>query len=240
MQGFKVIMLLKKIDLQKWLQLILKVFFVVVASLVLFISPLFISIKYTSIVTMDTNEIPIISQNPFSNCIFLCLVVLAFIAVQPILNKINSKFFLTVIITIFLVLSLYLIHFSSTTLRQSDPKNCLEIANHLNSGEYSDFKSENYLGWYPYQIYWITFLRPLLAISHNIKLFYLLNSIYICIIFVISYKITALFTNNNSTLNNVSLLSILFLPNLFNVLFIYGNIPGYMFFMLSIYFFIRV
>ena len=141
---------------------------------------------------------------------------------------------------LFLIMGLCLVYCSSTSLRQSDPKNCLEIAQHLNTGDYSDFKKENYLGWYPYQIYWITYLRPLVVVTNNIKFLYVLNLAYECIIFVTFYKITALFTSKNAILNNVSLLSMLFLPNLFNILFICGNIPGYMFFLLSVYFLIKV
>ena len=189
---------------------------------------------------MDTNEIPIISENSFFQFTFFVLAGLIFIGIQPILDKINSQSFLIFMLFLFLIMGLCLVYCSSTSLRQSDPKNCLEIAQHLNTGDYSDFKKENYLGWYPYQIYWITYLRPLVVVTNNIKFLYVLNLAYECIIFVTFYKITALFTSKNAILNNVSLLSMLFLPNLFNILFIYGNIPGYMFFLLSVYFLIKV
>lgn len=228
-------MLLRKFNLQQIIYFLLKIIFVVIAMTVLLIS-----LRYTSIVTMNTYEIPVISVNSLISYVIFILAVIAFILFQPILEKIDSKRLLVIAITLFFVIGLYLIYFSSTFLRQSDPKNCIEIAQHLNYGDYSDFRKENYLGWYPYQIYWISFLRPLLNLTSNIKFLYLLNIVYECIIFIIFYKITKLFTNKNSVLNNVILLSILFFPNLFNVLFVYGNIPGYMFFMLGVYFLIKV
>ncbi|MQB71645.1 hypothetical protein DN448_09710 [Lactobacillus reuteri] len=228
---------MKNIDfnLKKILYQLLRGIFLIIVTLVLYLS-----LRYTSIVTMDTNEIPIISENSFFQFTFFVLAGLIFIGIQPILDKINSQSFLIFMLFLFLIMGLCLVYCSSTSLRQSDPKNCLEIAQHLNTGDYSDFKKENYLGWYPYQIYWITYLRPLVVVTNNIKFLYVLNLAYECIIFVTFYKITALFTSKNAILNNVSLLSMLFLPNLFNILFICGNIPGYMFFLLSVYFLIKV
>lgn len=225
----------QKLDLQELLQFSLRIIFIVIATLALFFS-----IRYASIVTMNKYEIPIISQNSPLNYSFLILIGLSFITMQPIIDKFNPRIFLTIIIILFFVISLYLIYHSSTFLRQSDPKNCLEVASHLNNGNFVDLKKEKYLGWYPYQIYWITFLRPLVRISNSVKFFYFLNLIYQCIIFIIFYKITKSFTNKVAVLNNVSLMLLCFLPNIFNILFIYGNVPGYMFFLLSLYFLLRV
>lgn len=161
----------QKLDLQELLPFSLRMIFIVIATLVLFFS-----IRYASIVTMNKYEIPIISQNSPLNYSFLILIGLSFITMQPIIDKFNPRIFLTIIIILFFAISLYLIYHSSTFLRQSDPKNCLEVASHLNNGNFVDLKKEKYLGWYPYQIYWITFLRPLVRISNSVKFFYFLNS----------------------------------------------------------------
>lgn len=89
-------MLLRKFNLQQIIYFLLKIIFVVIAMTVLLIS-----LRYTSIVTMNTYEIPVISVNSLISYFIFILAVIAFILFQPILGKIDSKRLLFIAITLF-------------------------------------------------------------------------------------------------------------------------------------------
>lgn len=204
-------------------------------SLIFMIFILFISVKYNAVVETTFRENVVISFNEKNIYIIFILFFCLFITLgAKILKKINSKYFLIAIIIIFNIIGLYLVFNADVFLRPADQIKCIDIAKRINQGNYSDFKKMTYLSRYPFQLGWISFLRILLSFSQNITFFYFVNLIFTNIIIITIWLISKEGVESNLSQNTTALLSVVFLPHLFNILFIYGNIPGLAFALLSI------
>lgn len=170
--------------------------------------------------------------------LFLILI-LCIVGLVPFLNKIDSKSFLLGGLILFLIMGLYITFNADTYLRPADPKYVLDAANNINNGNYTDLEKSAYLGEYPFQLGLVSFERVLLKFSTNIAFFYFINLVFTMIIMVYFWKISKSIVAKNSVQNIVVILFILFLPHLFNILFVYGNVLGYMFLVLAVYFHLK-
>lgn len=215
-------------------------FFLVCLFIFLFFS------TFNNVISMDSSETPIISLNPVYLFLTFMIFFICLILAQPLLEKINSMYLFLTILTIFVIFGIYLVIFSDTFLRGSnpssplrvDPGSCVSVARHFNNGNFIDLKSGGYVNMYPYQLYWITFLRLLLGISNSVRFLYWVMLFFAVTAIILIYLISCLIFNKKSVINTSTILSFLFLPNLFNVLFIYANLPAYVFFLLGVYLFL--
>ncbi|MBZ5836918.1 hypothetical protein [Streptococcus salivarius] len=167
-------------------------------------------------------------------------VILFFILLRFII-KLPSKIILLLGTIFYLVLGIYLIIHQNDILRH-DALEVYKSAKNLNQLNYSSLKQlVGYLYKYPHQIGLVTFERVLLFIfgSNNIKALFFVNLILcICDNFLL-FKITeSLFSDSN--VNKILLvLSFLFLPHIFFILFVYGINYGLFLVLLSLFFLIR-
>ncbi|KRM53480.1 hypothetical protein FC64_GL000391 [Ligilactobacillus araffinosus DSM 20653] len=151
----------------------------------------------------------------------------------------------------FLIAGLFLVINMPTKLNEADQLFTLKAANQMNHGNFISLQLDKfhpsvlpfeknlggYLAIYPFQLGYVTYLRLLECFSTNIRFFYLLNVLIFLLINYLLYRIVKLVTKNNwLVMNWTLLLSFAFLPELFFVLFIYGNIPGLCACLAAVYF----
>ncbi|MDO4902886.1 MAG: hypothetical protein Q3959_01345 [Limosilactobacillus sp.] len=200
-----------------------------------------------NVISMNGFEIPQISHNGLIVYLLFLVGIIVFILIQPILRKIDPKIILIVCVSIFTVLGMYLALFADDHLRGSNPNSvlrvdqgsCVTIARHLNSGDFSDFRLGGYLHMYPYQIYWIMLLRVFLKINDSVRFLYIFMLLISILIMIANYFLVKSLSKDKAVLNSSTLLAFLFLPNLFNVLFVYPNSVAYLLFVLGFYVYLR-
>lgn len=208
------------------------------AILILSIIGIFV-LAFNTFVTMDWHEIPLIRNNNILILLLFVVFLCIMIIMQPVLDKIPTKLFFGVVFFTFALAGLYLVLNADTKLSLSDPFFCINAANDFNHGNYASLRRGQYLAVYPFQLFWVSLLRLPLSITTSIRFLYILNYIWGLVAFILFYKIATLVGINNSSINTVTFLYVCFLPNLYNCLFIYNNVPAYTIFLLSIYFFIK-
>lgn len=152
-----------------------------------------------------------------------------------LLDKIDARIFLGVGMIFFTIFGLYLVFNADPTIR-ADSRFCIQAAKNINSGNFNDFKPGGYVDVYPFQLGWITLGRIMIKFSGNITFFYfcflVLSILTILVLWLISREIC----RRNDVQNITLMLSLAFLPHLFNTLFVYGNVPGYLLFLAAAYF----
>lgn len=172
--------------------------------------------------------------------IFILSVLLFFILLRFII-KLPSKIILLLGTIFYLVLGIYLIMHQNDILRH-DALEVYKSAKNLNQFNFSSLKQlVGYLYKYPHQIGLVTFERVLLFIfgSNNIKALFFVNLILcICDNFLL-FKITKLLFNDSNVNKILLVLSFLFLPHIFFILFVYGINYGLFLVLLSLFFLIR-
>ena len=172
--------------------------------------------------------------------IFIFSIILIFILLRFII-KLPSKIIFLLGTIFYLVLGIYLIMHQNDILRH-DALEVYKSAKNLNQFNFSSLKQlVGYLYKYPHQIGLVTFERILLFIfgSNNIKALFIVNLILcICDNFLL-FKITKVLFNDSNVNKILLVLSFLFLPHIFFILFVYGINYGLFLVLLSLFFLIR-
>lgn len=208
-------------------------------SLLIMMILFIVSTTYNSFVSMDAKETPIISLNPVYVFIIFILFILFLLTGQSLLKNINNKYFFVVALLIFILLGLYLVIFADDYLRKADPGATVQIARQFNENNFGGLRKKgNYLDTYPFQIYWISWLRILLGINNSIRFLYIVNLAFVSTAMVFMYLINKFLLINNKNINISTLISFMFLPQLFNVLFVYANVPSLTLFLVFLYTFL--
>ena len=190
---------------------------------------------------MDGSEFAYIHRNSFMIVGIFILSVLLFFILLRFIIKLPSKIILLLGTIFYLVLGIYLIMHQNDILRH-DALEVYKSAKNLNQFNFSSLKQlVGYLYKYPHQIGLVTFERVLLFIfgSNNIKALFFVNLILcICDNFLL-FKITKLLFNDSNVNKILLVLSFLFLPHIFFILFVYGINYGLFLVLLSLFFLIR-
>lgn len=196
-------------------------------------------ICYSSTVTQNWHEIPVFRLNNWETIVAFLVATVIFYLSCPLLMKIPSKLVLAFVLIIFICGSLYVTLRADTTLRLSDQLFCWQAANQFNHGNFEMLKPREYVGTAPWQLGWVSFLRIIQHFHGGIRQIYILNVVFQSISIVLIYVICQQIWHDR-LINNLSLvLSGLFLPNIFNNLFVYGTIIGYSFFLLAVAFSVK-
>lgn len=199
------------------------------------------SMFYRTILLMDGSEFAYIHRNSFMIVGIFILSVLLFFILLRFIIKLPSKIILLLGTIFYLVLGIYLIMHQNDILRH-DALEVYKSAKNLNQFNFSSLKQlVGYLYKYPHQIGLVTFERVLLFIfgSNNIKALFFVNLILcICDNFLL-FKITKLLFNDSNVNKILLVLSFLFLPHIFFILFVYGINYGLFLVLLSLFFLIR-
>ena len=123
---------------------------------------------------------------------------------------------------------------------RADAALVFENAKEFNIGNYLSLERGGYFNIYPHQLGLLTYERILQCFSENIYFFFLFQLFLILFNSWLVWKTTELIEGSNSVISKyVILFSFLFFPELFYILFIYGQIPGLSCIILSLYFLVK-
>ena len=142
---------------------------------------------------------------------------------------------------------MFLIFNSSTSLKD-DAYYVFQSAIELNDNNirtflpfdfFYDMNIGGYLYYNPHQLGFVTLERILILFSENPRFFFLLNFLIVIYTNKMIYNVVRLLTNNNKIACNYSiLLTFLFFPQLFFILFIYGILISALLIISALYYFI--
>src|SRR5699024_9743488 len=165
----------------------------------------------------------------FIGLLYLCLRSLAFVK-ESYLFLFGTLFYLA--------LGAYVILHQNDVLRH-DALAVLEAAKALNCGDYSILTEvSGYLHKYPHQLGLVSFERLILTLfgESNVKVFFIINLVMAIADNFFLWKITQNLFKKDNISKIVLLLSFVFLPHLFNILFVYGLTYGLFFALIGLYF----
>ncbi|MGO2892450.1 MAG: hypothetical protein ACTIC2_10735 [Enterococcus devriesei] len=133
------------------------------------------------------------------------------------------------------IISLYLILNVDSSLR-ADALKIFQCANEFNRNNYNELRKGFYVANYPHQLGMITIERLLIKISNSPRIIFFANALSLIGINLFQWRTTNIIFKNNAAINKITIiLSFLFIPQLFFVLFAYGLILGLFAFYISIY-----
>lgn len=197
------------------------------------------------------SEWPYVHKNSFRFILCALVTIVIIVMGRKVLKKVDPRRAFLVFAGAFLIAGLFLVINMPTKLNEADQLFTLKAANQMNHGNFISLQLDKfhpsvlpfeknlggYLAIYPFQLGYVTYLRLLECFTTNVRFFYLLNILWFLLINYLLYRIVKLVTQNNwLVLNWMLLLSFAFLPELFFVLFIYGNIPGLCACLAAVYF----
>ena len=107
-------------------------------------------------------------------------------------------------------------------------------------GNYQSITQNLYFMKYPFQFGLLWFESIYQLITHNIYLVYFLNLLMVLAINYFTWQCTKLFLHNKAIVENYTLLLTFgFLPLLYFICFVYGNIPGFLAMFIAVYYGLR-
>lgn len=225
--------------MNKATKFVIKVISIIIAIILIFLS--INSIFYTADLTMKCsiikeNEKVLINSTNFIKVLILTIIWIAVIySIYKLLDKIENKKLLIFVIALVIVLS-YLWIILSKNPPRADQLSLVVAAKDLIEGNFDSFLPNNYLDIFPFQLGFVFFLEIAFSICKNIYFIQFINLICVSVITLCIYYITKkMFKNDKIDKIILILLSGYFYLELFTT-FIYGNIPGLMFALLSIAF----
>lgn len=190
-------------------------------------------------VTRNASEIPIVSLHPVYEIYAFIVAAMLLVCLQSVFNNIKSQYLFSLVIVWVALIAIFLAANVSTYLRPADPGTCIKAARSFNNGHYGFLRNGGYLCKYPYQLYWISWLRFLLSINNSVRFLYYVNAIISVMTIVLIYMTSCEMTHNNMIRNTTAILSGLFLPIVFNTLFIYANVLALLLTLIGIWLLVR-
>lgn len=214
---------------------------ILVWSLLLFFILMLSCFLFTATLPMDGSELMRIGRNGLSVWLTFLLFLVLFAAVAKLLSKLDEKWIFLVGSVLYLGIGAYLIGHQNDMLRH-DALAVLEAAKALNRGDYSLVTAvSGYLYKYPHQLGLVSFERIILFIfgHENIKSLLWINLFMGIADQFLLWRITKNQFQKEEVTKAVLLLSFLFLPHLFFILFAYSITYSLFFSLLGIFFFQR-
>lgn len=188
---------------------------------------------------MNENEVSIWEKNSVYFMVVLIICILTLLFFCRILESIHSEKLFLIFSVGYVIFGLYLI-FNVDAVIRADTKSVFEIAKEFNTGNYLSLEKGGYLFIYPHQLGLLTYERILQHFSENVSFFYLFQLFLVLLNNCLVWKTTELIEGSNSITSKwVILFSFLFFPELFYILFIYGQIPGLCCIIFALYFFTK-
>lgn len=195
----------------------------------------FLTLRWNVLVSTHTTEAIFISSVPSRLYFYYFGILITIFISYPLLKKINSNLLFVILITFFSICGLYLVFNADPYLRGADPGNVWKLAKSFNRGDFVGFKNGEYLNIYPFQLGIVTFDRILAHFSTNITFLYFVGLVCTDTVITIIWAISKLVYRDNAVQNITIILSIMFTPFLFNILFVYGNVYGLTFMFAAVY-----
>ena len=245
--------LTKKEELRKRAYLILQRIILVIGIVVLVALGLVTLLKREYIVA--NSEESVVRNNSLTFIGGTIIGITSIIIGRNRLKNIRPKILFRYLAIMFSIAGIFLAFNMPTQLNSADQLFSYMIAKQMNHGVFISLQSSRfihsglpfvksmggYLAVYPFQLGYITYLRLLECFSTNIRFLYFVNILLLIFINYLLYRIVKIVTNDNKLIQNWTLiLSFVFLPELFLILFIYGNIPGLCACLAAVYFGLRL
>lgn len=157
---------------------------------------------------------------------------------NKITKKVNIKKVLFFVLLFVFITSLIWVLYSKVKPR-ADQLSLINIAKHLSNGDISDFAKGKYIDIYPFQLGFLLLIELMFKIKESILFLQIVNVLCNLIIVFVLYYITKLLYKNDE-INKIVLILLMgcFYLQFFSTL-IYGNMPGFMFALLSIMFLLK-
>lgn len=178
----------------------------------------------------------------FSSILFFLILTAALFMIAKLaarVAEISSGRLFLLFSVLYIIAGIYLIAGVDASPR-GDPAMVLKYAFAFNEGDYSGLTTGKYLNFFPYQLGYLTYERLLIRICSSTRFLFSVNLGLVILINYANYRITDLLTEGNKAVDNFSIiLSFLFLPQFFYILWLYGQIPGLCFTELSVLFLFR-
>ena len=187
------------------------------------------SLYYRVFITLDMREAPVYYRNSFLIVPEVILLGALLLFLPRVLKKIPDCVLFISLCVFWLAAGLYIILRTEPYLH-SDPFMIFKYVLRFNEGDYSGFEKGFYMNMFPYQLGFLTYERLLSVISVNLRLYYFANLVLVLLAGFFQWRSARLlFGKNNAAVKYTVVLSFLFLPMLFSIMWMYGQIPGYSF-----------
>lgn len=244
MRGLKVLMSKIKVHiLEKLSQIFIKVSFktaILTSCIILGLLSL-ISLMYRGYFHMFAwEEMSFYNNNwKFYSLLFIFSLTMLFVA--KIIGRFSSFRLFLFFTSIYLIIGTYL-SINADLLLRADPHYLFLAAIEMNNGDFSSFDkitSANYMSTFPNQMGLLTLFRMYAYFTTNTHWLFFLQTLMVSGINYLLWQITNLIFDNKVINNLVILLSHLFLPSIFLTLWVYGDIPGLLCSLITIYFFLK-
>jgi hypothetical protein len=171
--------------------------------------------------------------------VLLAAMGLLFLKIGRSRKKIRTGYVFGAFSIIYIAAGIYLLA-NMDVIPRSDPAMILKYADAFNAGDYSGLLPGRYLDRFPYQLGFLTYERLLRLIFKD---YHFLAAVNLCLVLIINaliWRITDLVSDHDDRACFYSiLLSFLFLPQFFYILWMYGQIPGLCCVLFSFWFLLR-
>lgn len=180
---------------------------------------------FSSYVDYQTERVTI-ERNNWKTLLLMLLIAGGLLLLLRLASHVREELLFLLLSGVTLAAGIFLICSTDGQLR-SDPLYVYETAAALASGDMASLTAGGYLHYFPHQLGLVCYDRLLLLFTDNTKMIFVCNLLEAVGINFWLWRLGDLLFEKNKVVNrNVILLSFLFLPQLFFVLFAYGLIPG--------------
>ncbi|MFU2222490.1 glycosyltransferase family 39 protein [Streptococcus pluranimalium] len=209
-------------------------------SILLFILIIILQFSSRGVMLNDIQEKVEYVPRHFIEYLIIVVTLIVLVLLRYILRYVSERMLFIIGTLFYLIFGMFLILNVDGILR-SDPQYVYESAVQLNNGDSSPFIQgglSHYLSIFPHQTGLVSFFRMYTVISSNPKFIWVCQLCMIVGINFLLWKISDILFSNKLLNKYLIILSYLFLPSLFLTLWAYGDIPGLLFILFSLYWFI--
>ena len=195
-----------------------------------------LSFFFQSRVSMDgqTMEKVTFHNNSAFVYLFLVCIIVSLIFIRNRIKQLSPKSIYSVFAIIFVFFGIILALGVSTDLR-ADALEIYKSVKAFSSGDFSALEQGNYVYHYPHQLGMITYEWIMLKIVNNVEILFLANLVFALLNNYVLGQISGLLFDSQLAQNITLILSFLFLPQFFFIVFAYGTIPGFSMLLLALY-----
>ena len=204
-------------------------------SLVLFLLLNYLCIRYQVFITL-IGEAVVVFNNGLLFLLLFFTIIFFIIKYGSKIDFISEKQLFIALVLIYIIIGIYFIVSADTSLRDDAWLVYNDVLS-FKSGNFESLLPGNHLSYFPHQLGLITYESLLLLFSVNTRILFFANLVWVILINFIMSKITKLLIPEDSrAVKYTIILSFLFIPQFFFILFAYGTVPGFLCFLTSVYF----
>ena len=195
----------------------------------------YLCLRYRAFITL-TSEAFVLFNNNIIFIILLIAIIFLIVKSGSLINYIPAKKLFIFLTFVYITVGIYFI-FNADNLLRDDARYVYDAAISINNGDYKALLEGQYFFYLPHQLGLLTYDRILLLVNESSRTLFTANLVWVILINLILAKIyKLLFPEDSNGLKYTIILSFAFLPQFLFILFAYGTIPGFFFFIASVYF----